>query len=37
VKLRELNSGLHGLRVVDGKLDGGADKRREGVVIAVEP
>ena len=31
VKLRDLNSGLHGLEIVDGKLRGGADPRREGV------
>lgn len=37
VIVRKLTSGLHGIRIVDGRLDGGADKRREGVVIAVEP
>ena len=31
VKLRDLNSGLHGIEVMDGKLRGGADPRREGV------
>lgn len=31
VKLRDLNSGLHGIEIVDGKLRGGADPRREGV------
>ena len=33
VKVQKLNSGLHGIRRVDGRLEGGADKRREGVVI----
>jgi len=34
VVLRTLNSGLHGLRWrADGVQDGGADKRREGVVL----
>ncbi|MGI9465097.1 MAG: gamma-glutamyltransferase, partial [Aestuariivirgaceae bacterium] len=37
VKLHKLNSGLHGIRIIDGELDGGADKRREGVVIEVKP
>lgn len=37
VEVRELNSGLQGIRrESDGTLDGGADQRREGVVIAVE-
>lgn len=36
VKVRPLTSGLHGIRIVNGMLDGGADKRREGVVITVE-
>ena len=36
IEVRELNSGLQGVRVrPDGTLDGGADPRREGVVIAV--
>ncbi|MEP4380332.1 MAG: gamma-glutamyltransferase [Alphaproteobacteria bacterium] len=30
-RVRDLNSGLHGIEVVDGKLRGGADPRREGV------
>ena len=34
VKVRSLNSGLHGIMIRDGKLDGGADPRREGVVLA---
>ncbi|WP_169567327.1 gamma-glutamyltransferase [Sneathiella limimaris] len=33
VKLRSLNSGLHGIEVVQGELRGGADPRREGVVL----
>lgn len=33
---RELASGLHGIRRHDGRLDGGADRRREGVVIAID-
>ncbi|MFO1088542.1 MAG: gamma-glutamyltransferase [Hyphomicrobiales bacterium] len=32
-RVRELNSGLNGIRVVKGRMDGGADKRREGVVL----
>lgn len=35
VKVQKLNSGLHGIQRIGGKLDGGADKRREGVVIEV--
>ena len=31
VQVRDLNSGLHGIEVIDGKLRGGADPRREGV------
>ncbi|MBO6784206.1 MAG: gamma-glutamyltransferase [Alphaproteobacteria bacterium] len=31
VKVRDLNSGLHGIEIVDGRLRGGADPRREGV------
>ncbi len=31
VQVRDLNSGLHGIEMVDGKLRGGADPRREGV------
>ncbi len=38
VEVKELTSGLQGIRrLPDGTLDGGADPRREGVVIAVEP
>jgi gamma-glutamyltranspeptidase/glutathione hydrolase len=38
VQVRELNSGLQGIRVhPDGTMDGGADPRREGVVIEVRP
>ena len=37
VKVQKLNSGLHGIRRIDDRLEGGADKRREGVVISVEP
>jgi gamma-glutamyltranspeptidase/glutathione hydrolase len=33
VKPITMNSGLHGIREIDGKLDGGADPRREGKVI----
>ena len=33
VKVRSLSSGLHGIMIRDGKLDGGADPRREGVVL----
>jgi gamma-glutamyltranspeptidase/glutathione hydrolase len=34
VEVVELNSGLQGIRMLeDGSLDGGADPRREGVVI----
>jgi gamma-glutamyltranspeptidase/glutathione hydrolase len=28
-----MNSGLHGIVVRDGRLEGGADPRREGVVL----
>ena len=31
VDLRDLNSGLHGIEIVNGQLRGGADPRREGV------
>jgi gamma-glutamyltranspeptidase/glutathione hydrolase len=31
VRIRDLNSGLHGIEIVDGWLSGGADPRREGV------
>ncbi|MFW6076813.1 MAG: gamma-glutamyltransferase [Hyphomicrobiales bacterium] len=37
VEMRPMVSGLHGIRVTEDGFDGGADRRREGVVIAVEP
>jgi len=33
VRIRAMTSGLHGIRVVPGGLEGGADPRREGVAI----
>lgn len=33
VKVIDLNSGLHGIVIQDGKLIGGADPRREGVAV----
>jgi len=33
VEVKEITSGLHGLRVVGDALEGGADPRREGVVL----
>ncbi len=33
VKVMDLNSGLHGIELKDGKLIGGADPRREGVAV----
>ena len=33
VFIRDLNSGLHGIELVGGQLVGGADPRREGVVL----
>jgi gamma-glutamyltranspeptidase/glutathione hydrolase len=37
VEVEPLESGLHGIRIIDSRLDGGADRRREGVVISAEP
>jgi len=34
VNIRDLNSGLHGISISEDGLEGGADPRREGVVIA---
>lgn len=33
VKVRDLNSGLHGIVVTAGRLTGGADPRREGIAL----
>jgi gamma-glutamyltranspeptidase/glutathione hydrolase len=33
VRVVDLNSGLHGIQIKDGKLLGGADPRREGIAI----
>ncbi|WJG07773.1 gamma-glutamyltransferase [Aliiglaciecola sp. LCG003] len=33
VKIVDLNSGLHGIQIKDGKLIGGADPRREGIAV----
>ncbi len=33
VRIRPLNSGLHAVRRVEGRLEGGADPRREGVAL----
>ena len=33
VQIQDLNSGLHGIQLVDGVLIGGADHRREGVAV----
>ncbi|KEQ18524.1 gamma-glutamyltransferase [Endozoicomonas numazuensis] len=35
VKVRELNSGLHGIVITEEGLEGGADPRREGVAIGI--
>ena len=35
VKVRDMPSGLQGIRIVDGVPDGGADRRREGTVIRI--
>jgi gamma-glutamyltranspeptidase / glutathione hydrolase len=37
VEVRPMVSGLHGIRITEDGLDGGADRRREGMVIAVQP
>ncbi len=34
IKVRELNSGLHGIAITADGLQGGADPRREGIVLA---
>jgi len=36
VRIRGLNSGLHGIRITGESLDGGADRRREGTVITLD-
>jgi len=33
INVRDLNSGLHGILIRDGQLHGGADPRREGIVM----
>lgn len=33
VRVLDLNSGLHGIQIMEGKLIGGADPRREGVAV----
>lgn len=35
VVIKDLNSGVHGIHVKDGKLTGGADPRREGFVLGL--
>jgi len=37
VEVKRLNSGLQGIRIVDGIKDGGADPRREGFVAVTKP
>jgi gamma-glutamyltranspeptidase/glutathione hydrolase len=34
---RDMPSGLNGVRIVDGRFDGGADRRREGVALSLKP
>lgn len=34
VKVRTLNSGLHGILIRNGTMEGGADPRREGIVLS---
>jgi gamma-glutamyltranspeptidase/glutathione hydrolase len=34
VQMVDLNSGLHGIEVINGKYYGGADPRREGIVLS---
>ncbi len=34
VKLRNLNSGIHAVEIIDGKLYGAADPRREGIALS---
>lgn len=33
LKVIDLNSGIHGIQIIDGKLLGGADPRREGIAV----
>lgn len=35
VRIIDLNSGLHGIQIKDGRLIGGADPRREGVAVGL--
>lgn len=35
VQIRDLNSGLHGIQLIDGVLVGGADPRREGIAVGL--
>ncbi len=34
---RDMPSGLNGFRILDGRIDGGADRRREGVTVSIKP